>query len=244
MNKLFNGTANVFIRALFNRTIMGQQYAPGDIIAYLSSVNVTLAFNEDIATANQAGNLLTLKADAYPSTVFISEIKNNDALEKLLYTPSDEVTKFTSVETVGVGDIENGVAYLNLNVDNVVSYSEVRSYNEKGEKIESDFNEEDKTITYTDYENSKIITNFITVVVNSQKVALNKTSLEHLGLEIQLEGKKGIEHGYYVLNVPAAQVLSSPQYEFSEEKLQYGNELIFNIIDSKRNAPTLSFVSE
>ena len=105
-------------------------------------------------------------------------------------------------------------------------------------------NEEDKTITYTDYENSKIITNFITVVVNSQKVALNKTSLEHLGLEIQLEGKKGIEHGYYVLNVPAAQVLSSPQYEFSEEKLQYGNELIFNIIDSKRNAPTLSFVSE
>ena len=246
MNKLFNGTANVFIKSKSNRTIMGKEYEKDDIIAYLERVQVTMAFNENVSAASKGGNLLAISADSFPTMVVIEEIVNTSALEKLLYTPSQASSLFTITEVFKVEDLDEGKAFLSSAVEDILSYSKVRSYSNTGEKISVTFNEDDLVFTFEDYEEYDYIRVFLTVNVDSKALAMERVTQEYVYLEIQLEGKRGMEQGYYLISIPAAQLVSSPQYEFSDRRLQYGNQLTFMIIKNnlRNQLPTLTFVRE
>lgn len=225
---------------------MGKEYQKDDIIAYLEKVQVTMAFNENVAAATKSGNLLTVSADSFPTMVVIGEIVNTSALEKLLYSPSEVTSLFTLTEVFRVEDLDEGKAFLSSDIEDILSYSEVRSYSNTGEKIPVTFDEEELLFSFEDYEGHDYIRVFLSVNVGAQSLAMERTTQEYVYLEIQLEGKRGVEHGYYLVTIPAAQLVSSPQYEFSDKRLQYGNELTFMIIKNnlRNQLPTLTFVRE
>lgn len=244
MNKLFNGQGNVVIKSKSDRTILGKSYGVDDIITYLEDVRITLAYNEVNQKATKEGNLLALRSDAFPSTVIVDEIKNTSALNKLLYSPTDKVVEMTVAQKFDKKELDNngGLVYLNLGVDDIVSYSKVKSYSNTGEKVDYVLDETKGTLTFSDYDEYDYVRVFVTVTTNSQALAMEKNASEYIYMELQLEGRLGIYQGHFVVNIPAAQLVSSPQYEFEDGGLQYGNQLVFTIMNVNINKPVLAFI--
>lgn len=243
MNKLFNGQGNVIIKSKSSRTILEKEYEKDDVITFLEGVRITLGYNEVNQGASTGGNLLALRSDAYPSSVIIEDIKNSSALDKLLYTPSNKDIEMTLSEVFSVSEIAaEGKVYLNINTSNVVSYSKVKSYSNTGDKVEFVFDPTEASITFSDYEGYDYIRVFTTVVTDSRSLSMTKSANEYVYLELQLEGRLGIYDGHFVMNIPSAQLVSSPQYQFEEGRLQYGNQLVFTIMNADRDKPILAFV--
>lgn len=231
MNKLFNGRGEVLIKSKSKRTILGRDYEVDDIIAHLHDVAVSLIYNEVVKTPTQGGELLAVKTKASPAAIIINEIKNNTVLDKLLYHPVDKAVTMTVSERFAAAEIDNGKVYLAPAKDGL-SYLEVRSYDNKGNRISSTLNKDEMSVTFLDYEEADHIAVYITALMTAPSLSLETEPDEYVYLEVKMEGKRGRDHGEYLIIIPAAQVVSSPEYELGEGGLLYGAELQFAIINS------------
>lgn len=237
-NKMFDGRGKVIIRTISAQTILGKEYAAGDVLVSMSDIKTNLSYTQVANIASRKGEALVANTSALPLVLELSEIKNNKMLEKLLYRPIDTKVSVTIENVFSSADLENNIGYINNNLKGVVSYLKVKSYNEKGETIESRL-DGDTIIFNETFERAFC---FIEAEFAATSYGLEKAIQPYVSIEIQIAGKIGSRSGLAIIKIPTAQLETNPNYDFGSDANTYGASLSYLIMNPSKEKPTLSFL--
>lgn len=242
VNKMFDNRGQVIIKTISPRKINGREFDTGDILAVLDDVLIELAYSQNDSLATKANEILLQNAEAAPTILVLDDIKNNTAIERLLYTATDNQTiAATYVLNVDEDMLQDNVYYLIDPYGKALSYSEVKSYNENG-PLNVEFNEQDLSLKFND-ENFGTAAIVISGNYVAKEYTLHKKHHPYVSVEIKLKGNVGTKKGYLVIHIPAASLNTNPNFDFSRTEVNYATRLVYSVINTgSTQRPTIGFI--